>query len=129
MPDVIFVIDGVQYPVSALAYTEQVSGHQQLLAAGALLKVLMFSPVALVTLASPIPLEMDGQGPPGQGKKRFPTFPQFPSRAQMQHSEESCMSSFQDTSGDLWILGDVFIRVYYSIFDRANNRVGLAKAV
>ncbi|XP_054146821.1 embryonic pepsinogen-like [Melozone crissalis] len=68
MPDVIFVIDGVQYPVSALAYTEQ-------------------------------------------------------------HSEESCMSSFQDTSGDLWILGDVFIRVYYSIFDRANNRVGLAKAV
>nr|XP_014128851.1 embryonic pepsinogen-like [Zonotrichia albicollis] len=68
MPDVIFVIDGVQYPVSALAYTEQ-------------------------------------------------------------HSEGSCMSSFQDTSGDLWILGDVFIRVYYSIFDRANNRVGLAKAV
>uniref|UniRef100_A0A8U8BA34 Uncharacterized protein n=1 Tax=Geospiza parvula TaxID=87175 RepID=A0A8U8BA34_GEOPR len=68
MPDVIFVIDGVQYPVPALAYTEQVSG-------------------------------------------------------------KSCMSSFQDTSGDLWILGDVFIRVYYSIFDRANNRVGLAKAV
>uniref|UniRef100_A0A8C3Q654 Uncharacterized protein n=1 Tax=Geospiza parvula TaxID=87175 RepID=A0A8C3Q654_GEOPR len=65
MPDVIFVIDGVQYPVPALAYTD----------------------------------------------------------------EESCMSSFQDTSGDLWILGDVFIRVYYSIFDRANNRVGLAKAV
>uniref|UniRef100_A0A8U8BMJ9 Uncharacterized protein n=1 Tax=Geospiza parvula TaxID=87175 RepID=A0A8U8BMJ9_GEOPR len=78
----------------------------------------------------PFPWEMDGQGPPGQGKKRFqPTFPQFPSRAQTQHSEESCMSSFQDTSGDLWILGDVFIRVYYSIFDRANNRVGLAKAV
>uniref|UniRef100_A0A8C3EI30 Uncharacterized protein n=1 Tax=Corvus moneduloides TaxID=1196302 RepID=A0A8C3EI30_CORMO len=62
MPDVIFVIDGVQYPVSA-------------------------------------------------------------------HDQGSCMSSFQDTSGDLWILGDVFIRVYYSIFDRANNRVGLAKAV
>ncbi|KFV16812.1 Embryonic pepsinogen, partial [Tauraco erythrolophus] len=65
MPDVIFVINGVQYPVSALAYTEQ-----------------------------------NDQGP--------------------------CISSFQNTSGDLWILGDVFIRVYYSIFDRANNRVGLA---
>lgn len=47
----------------------------------------------------------------------------------MQHDQGPCMSSFQDTSGDLWILGDVFIRVYYSIFDRANNRVGLAKAV
>ncbi|XP_010070735.1 PREDICTED: embryonic pepsinogen-like, partial [Pterocles gutturalis] len=68
MPDVIFVIDGVQYPVSALAYTEP-------------------------------------------------------------NSEGPCLSSFQNTSGDLWILGDVFIRVYYSIFDRANNRVGLAKAI
>uniref|UniRef100_A0A8C4VAW6 Peptidase A1 domain-containing protein n=1 Tax=Falco tinnunculus TaxID=100819 RepID=A0A8C4VAW6_FALTI len=68
MPDVIFVIDGVQYPVSPLAYTEQ-----------------------------------NDQGP--------------------------CISSFQNTSGDLWILGDVFIRVYYSIFDRDNNRVGLAKAI
>ncbi|XP_068275511.1 embryonic pepsinogen [Nyctibius grandis] len=68
MPDIIFVIDGVQYPVSALAYIEQ-------------------------------------------------------------NDQESCISSFQNTSGELWILGDVFIRVYYSIFDRANNRIGLAKAI
>ncbi|CAM9834704.1 unnamed protein product [Bubo scandiacus] len=68
MPDVIFVIDGVQYPVSASAYTEQ-------------------------------------------------------------NSQGTCISSFQNTSGNLWILGDVFIRVYYSIFDRANNRVGLVKAI
>lgn len=44
--------------------------------------------------------------------------------------EGFCSSGFQgDDSSEQWILGDVFIREYYSVFDRANNRVGLAKAI
>ncbi|XP_045672706.1 chymosin-like [Phyllostomus hastatus] len=56
-------------------------------------------------------------------------YPLLPS-AYTSQDEGICFSGFQaDDSSEQWILGDVFIREYYSVFDRANNRVGLAKAI
>ncbi|XP_068945336.1 chymosin-like [Petaurus breviceps papuanus] len=58
--------------------------------------------------------------------KKFP----LPPSAYTDQEDGLCTSGFEsDGSSQLWILGDVFIREYYSVFDRANNRVGLATAV
>lgn len=48
-----------------------------------------------------------------------------------QTSDDSnqCMSGFSAQDSDLWILGDIFIRVYYTVFDLGNNRVSFAKSV
>ncbi|XP_069495858.1 pepsin A-like [Ambystoma mexicanum] len=50
---------------------------------------------------------------------------QYPVPASAYINQNSCSSNFQDTSG-VWILGDVFIREYYVVFDRASNYIGLA---
>ena len=49
-------------------------------------------------------------------------------------SNNLCYSGFDgimDTlsESDSWILGDVFLRVYFTVFDQGQNRIGLAPAV
>ncbi|XP_009993406.1 PREDICTED: pepsin A-like [Chaetura pelagica] len=58
-------------------------------------------------------------------------FPLSP-RSYVMESDGYCALGFQGMdvpteSGELWILGDVFIREYYVIFNRATNMVGLSR--
>jgi len=49
---------------------------------------------------------------------------------QMQVSLTStlCLSGFDSSSDPLWILGDVFLGAYYSVYDFGNNQVGFAQS-
>ncbi|XP_061387518.1 uncharacterized protein LOC133322548 [Musca vetustissima] len=53
----------------------------------------------------------------------------LPPSAYIVEIDGQCMSSFTEMGTDFWILGDVFIGKYYTVFDFANNRVGFAEAV
>uniref|UniRef100_A0A8D1IDC6 Pregnancy-associated glycoprotein 2-like n=2 Tax=Sus scrofa TaxID=9823 RepID=A0A8D1IDC6_PIG len=58
-----------------------------------------------------------------------------PARAYIRKNTNGiCLSNFKGLIGHfnreaIWILGDVFLRLYFTVFDRGQNRIGLATAV
>jgi len=58
--------------------------------------------------------------------RRFTLRPQDYIMIDVEQGQQFCMSGFSGMQMNMWILGDVFLGPYYSIYDFGNARVGFA---
>merc|ERR1719343_1799076 len=76
-------------------------------------------------------------GPVGGPGKQITSFEEAETNSDAQKSEgnggqvTACASTVMamDISKEMFLVGDVFMRKFYTIFDRDNDRVGLAHAI
>ena len=49
----------------------------------------------------------------------------------LEQPAKKCLGSLMamDIKDDMFLVGDIFMRKFYSVFDRDNDRVGLAKSI
>ncbi|KAJ1502140.1 Vacuolar protease A [Coelomomyces lativittatus] len=66
--------------------------------------------------------------------KSFPLTPEeYILRVSVGGKQETCLSSFMGINlpphyGEIWIIGDVFLRKYFTVYDLQNKRVGFAQS-